>query len=209
MVLPGDAEHKTRKTEQGISGDMHTVIGVFADSGAADEGLVALRDAGFSKEDLSLVFSHSDAAEEINSQASAEKGGQSVLGGVTIGGVTGGVIAGLIGAGLLAIPGAGPFLAAGWLVSAAGGVGVGAAAGGWLAAITRLGVPEDVAQRYEGEMAEGGWLVMALAGTGQPERDAQAAMRDAGARMVDSYPFQVRPEEFPGAETPYAEQPEP
>ena len=210
MVLPGDArntQEKVDKTEYAASGDRHTVIGVFVESDNAEEGLVALRDAGFSKDDLSLVFSHSDAAEEVRSQAASERGGDSTVGGVVVGGVTGGVISGLIGAGLLAIPGAGPFLAAGWLVSAAGGAGVGAAAGGWLGAITRIGVPEDVAKRYEAEMAEGAWLVMALAYQGDEEEQAQSLLRDAGARRVDSYPYQVRPEEFPGAQTPYEEEP--
>jgi hypothetical protein len=210
MVLPGDARNNEAKKEQSkhaVSGDMHTVIGVFADSDGAENGLVALRDAGFEKDHLSLAFSHSDAAGEIPSQAASERGGDSVLGGVAIGGVTGGIIAGLIGAGLLAIPGAGPFLAAGWLVSAAGGAGVGAAAGGWLGAITRIGVPEDVAKRYEKQMAEGSWLDMVLAETGERERDAQRILKEAGANQVDSYPYQVRPEEFPGAETPYEEQP--
>ncbi len=210
MVLPGDArnaEEEVNKTDHAVSANSHTVIGVFADSDDAEEGLVTLRDAGFSKDNLSLVFSHSDAADEVRSQAASERGGDSTVGGVVVGGVTGGVISGLIGAGLLAIPGAGPFLAAGWLVSAAGGAGVGAAAGGWLGAITRIGVPEDVAARYEEEMAAGSWVVMALADQGDDENEAQSLLRDAGARRVDSYPYQVRPDQFPGSETPYKTEP--
>ncbi len=210
MVLPGDArdtEEKVNKTQHAASGDRHTVIGVFAASDTAEEGLVALRDAGFSKDNLSLVFSHSDAADEVRSQAASERGGDATVPGVVAGGITGGVVSGLIGAGLLAIPGAGPFLAAGWLVSAAGGAGVGAAAGGWLGAITGIGVPEDVAKRYEAEMSEGAWLVMALADEGDAEGTAQSVLRDVGARRVDSYPYQVRPEEFPGSQTPYKEEP--
>jgi len=210
MVLPGDArnaEEQVKKSQDAVSGNRHTVIGVFGDSDSAEEGLVAMRDAGFSKDDLSLVFSHSDAAEEVRSQAASERGGDSAVPGVIAGGVTGGIISGLIGAGLLAIPGAGPFLAAGWLVSAAGGAGVGAAAGGWLGAITRIGVPEDVGKRYEKAMAAGAWLVMALASAGDQEEQGQAILRDVGARQVDSYPYQVRPDQFPGSETPYKEEP--
>lgn len=207
MVLPGDARNKQWKTEQGVRGERHTVIGVFADSDGAEEGLVGLRDAGFPKDDLSLVFSHSDAAGEIPSQAASNRGGDSAVEGAVIGGVTGGVIAGLIGAGLLAIPGAGPFLAAGWLASAAGGAGVGAAAGGWLGAITRIGVPDDVAQSYEEDVAAGRWLVMVRAEEGRLEHEALRILKEVGARKVNSYPYQVRPDEFPGSDTPYKEQP--
>ncbi len=205
MVLPGDANDKTRKTEQGIKGDRHTVIGVYRDSDHAEEALVALNDAGFGHDDVALVFSHSDAAEEIPSQAASERGSDSAPAGAAIGGVTGGVVGGLIGAGLLAIPGAGPFLAAGWLVSAAGGAGVGAAAGGWLGAITQIGVPEDVGERYEQQMAQGGWLVMVLADKGGREQKAMEVLDETGARAVDSYPYQVRTDQFPGDETPYDE----
>jgi hypothetical protein len=207
MVLPGDADDQTRKTKQGLRGDMHTVIGVYADSDEAEEGLVALQDANFPRDNISLVFSHSDAAEEIPSQAASERAGDSAPAGAAIGGVAGGVVAGLVGAGLLAIPGAGPFLAAGWLVSAAGGAGVGAAAGGWVGAMTRIGVPEDVGQRYERQMSEGGWLVMVLTEKGGREQKAMEILDETGARAVDSYPYQVRTDQFPGDETPFDETP--
>ncbi|MGA7669715.1 MAG: hypothetical protein WBW04_04795, partial [Nitrolancea sp.] len=57
------------------------------------------------------------------------------------------------------------------------------------------------------EMSEGAWLVMALADEGDAEGTAQSVLRDVGARRVDSYPYQVRPEEFPGSQTPYKEEP--
>jgi hypothetical protein len=82
---------------------------------------------------------------------------------------------------------------------------VGAAAGGWLGAITRIGVPEDVGKRYERQMSEGGWLVMVLAEEGGREQKAMEVLDDTGARAVDSYPYQVRTDHFPGDETPYDE----
>lgn len=210
MVLPGDASdghRQARKTGQSIKRNLHTVIGVFAGSDGAEEGLVTLQDANFPRDDISLVFSHTDAAGEIPSQAASKQGSDATIPGASAGGVAGGVIAGLVGAGLLAIPGAGPFLAAGWLASAAGGVGVGAAAGGWLGTITRIGVPEDVAERYEKAMAQGEWLVMVLAEAGGREQKAMELLDEAGAESVDSYAYQVRPDQFPGSETPYTEEP--
>lgn len=207
MVVPGDADGWNRdKIRKSLEGDVNTVIGVFPDVESAERGLSNLRKAGFDEDVLSLVARGSDAADEVPSQAASEKAGKSALAGAAIGGVGGGVLAGLIGAGLLAIPGAGPLLAAGWLASALGGAAVGAGAGGWIGAIAQLGVPEDVARRYIEQVSQGQYLVMVLAKRGQEEQAARQALQDGGAESVESYEYQVRPEAFPGSESP-AERP--
>ncbi len=82
--------------------------------------------------------------------------------GATIGGTTGGVIGGtlgvLAGVGTLAIPGIGPFIAAGPIMAGLAGLGVGGAVGGLIGAMVGMGIPEYEAKRYEGRLKNGGVL---------------------------------------------------
>lgn len=200
MVLPGDAGGWNRETiQRALQGDIDTVIGVFPDERRAERGLRALADAGFEKNDLTIVSKGSDAAEEIPSQVASEKGWKGTVGGAALGGGIGGVLAGLVGAGLIAIPGAGPFLAAGWLGAALAGAATGAFVGGLAGAFSQLGVPKSVAERYEDQLNQGEYLVMALAKRGERQATAEQVLNQSGAHDVASYRVQARPQEFPGA----------
>jgi uncharacterized membrane protein len=83
--------------------------------------------------------------------------------GATTGAVTGGAIGGtlglLAGIGALAIPGLGPFIAAGPIMAALSGAAAGAAAGGVTGALVGLGIPEYEAKVYEDRIKKGGYLV--------------------------------------------------
>ena len=85
--------------------------------------------------------------------------------GASIGTVLGGGAGLLAGLGVLAIPGVGPVVAAGWLVStlggAAAGAGIGAASGGIIGAMTEAGVSKDHAHVYAEGVRRGGTLVTA------------------------------------------------
>lgn len=86
--------------------------------------------------------------------------------GATAGGVTGGIIGGtlglLAGIGALAIPGMGPFIAAGPLLGALSGLGAGGALGGIIGGLIGAGIPEYEAKRYENRLKEGGVLLSVL-----------------------------------------------
>ena len=71
------------------------------------------------------------------------------------GGVVGGALGWLAGIGSLAIPGVGPFIAAGPILAALSGAAVGAAVGGIAGGLIGLGIPELEAKRYEGKIKEG------------------------------------------------------
>jgi hypothetical protein len=118
---------------------------------------------GFRRDEVSLVASddkgdfkryldtpHGEEAEDIGEGAAAGAGIGATLGG--IGGL-------LVGLGVLAIPGIGPVLAAGPLVTALAGAGIGAAAGGLLGALTQVGVPEEHARDYVEGVRHGNVLV--------------------------------------------------
>jgi hypothetical protein len=81
--------------------------------------------------------------------------------GAGVGAAVGGVVGVLAGLGLLAIPGIGPVVAAGWLVSLAAGAAVGGTAGGIIGALTQSGVSEDEAHTYAEGVRRGGTLVTA------------------------------------------------
>jgi ribosomal 30S subunit maturation factor RimM len=72
--------------------------------------------------------------------------------------------------------------------------------GGWIGSMAELNVPKDLARQYAKQISEGNQIVMVLAEHGNRESVAERALADAGAVHVESYPYEARPDEFPGAE---------
>jgi hypothetical protein len=95
-----------------------------------------------------------DFAHEENTKAP-----EGTTAGVVTGGAIGGTLGLLAGIGALAIPGVGPFIAAGPIMVALAGLGVGGTVGGLIGALVGLGIPEYEAKRYEGRIKEGGILL--------------------------------------------------
>src|SRR3954464_12924794 len=117
-----------------------------------------LQNAGFSNNDISVLLPDKGSTREF----AHEKGTKAPEGAVTgagTGGVLGGVLGWLVGIGSLAIPGLGPFVAAGPLMAARRGAAVGATAGGVIGALVGMGIPEYEAKRYEGRLREGRILI--------------------------------------------------
>ena len=79
--------------------------------------------------------------------------------GAGTGAVVGGALGWLVGIGTLAIPGLGPFIAAGPIMAALAGAGAGGVVGGIAGALIGMGIPEYEANRYEGRIKEGGILL--------------------------------------------------
>ena len=90
--------------------------------------------------------------------------------GVAAGGMIGGTLGLLAGIGALAIPGVGPFIAAGPIMGALAGLGVGGAVGGLVGALVGMGIPEYEAKRYEGRVKEGGVLLSVHCDTSERSR---------------------------------------
>ncbi len=133
------------------------VFGIYSDVPALEAGLSALRAQGFRHTDISVLMpenlGHRDLAHEVHSKAP-----EGATAGAATGAVAGGVVGWLAGIGALAIPGIGPFIAAGPIVAALAGAGAAGAAGGLLGAAVGFGIPEIEAKRYEGRLREGGIL---------------------------------------------------
>jgi uncharacterized protein (TIGR02271 family) len=148
------AAQKRTKGDRGKT----AVFGLARDEQQASRIVDDLKSAGFSKNDISVLFADKrgtkDFAHEKNTKAP-----EGAVTGAGTGGVLGGILGWLIGAGTLAIPGVGPFIAAGPVMAALSGAAIGAGAGGLIGALVGLGIPEFEAKRYEGKLKEGNILI--------------------------------------------------
>src|SRR5271170_1184261 len=113
-----------------------------------------LRAAGFSNNDVSVLFPDKQGSKDFAHEQHT-KAPEGAAAGAGTGAVLGGTLGWLVGIGALAIPGVGPFIAAGPIMAALAGAGVGAAAGGLTGALVGMGIPEYEAKRYEGKVKDG------------------------------------------------------
>jgi hypothetical protein len=124
----------------------------------AEDIVLDLQNAGFSRDDVSALFPDTTTSRDFAHTAKTKAPEGTAVGGTT-GGLLGGALGWLAGIGTLAIPGVGPFIAAGPIMAALGGAAVGAAAGGLTGALVGYGIPEHEAKRYEGKLADGNILI--------------------------------------------------
>src|SRR2546423_15261667 len=128
-----------------------SVFALTQDEGQACRIVDHLRAAGFSNDDISVLLPDKAGTRDF----AVEKGTKAPEGAITgagTGGVVGGTLGWLAGIGAFAIPGIGPFIAAGPILAALAGVGVGGAVGGMTGGLIGMGIPEYVATRDEGRV---------------------------------------------------------
>jgi hypothetical protein len=141
-----------------MAGQNTAVFGIYREREGLERAAEILRGAGFRNTDISVLFSENEGTKDF----AFEKGTKALEGtaaGAGTGAVAGGVLGWLVGIGALAIPGLGPFLAAGPIVAALAGVGAGGMVAGLVGALIGLGMPEYEAKRYEGQIRRGGMLM--------------------------------------------------
>jgi hypothetical protein len=117
-----------------------------------------LKAAGFSENDLSVLFPDKEGTKDFAHEQHT-KAPEGAATGATGGALLGGALGWMVGIGALAIPGLGPFIAAGPLMAALAGAAGGAAAGGLTGALVGMGIPEYEAKRYEGKVKDGNILM--------------------------------------------------
>ena len=168
-----------------MAGKNTAVYGIYDNRNSVDIAVNELREAGFRSTDISVLFS-----ENIGTKDFAHEKGTKAPEGAAAGGGTGAVIGGalgwLAGIGSLAIPGVGPFIAAGPLVAMLAGAGAGGAIGGIAGALVGLGIPEYEAQRYEGMVKEGGILCSVHCDNSEWTKRAKDLLERTGAHEVAS-----------------------
>ena len=144
-----------------------------------------LQNAGFSSSDISVLFpdrqGSKDFAHEHNTKAP-----EGAVAGAGAGGALGGTIGLLAGIGALAIPGLGPFIAAGPLLAALSGAAAGATVGGITGALIGLGIPEIEAKRYEGKIKSGNILISVHTAKSDEQKRAEEIFKTAHADDICS-----------------------
>jgi hypothetical protein len=145
----------------------------------------SLKVAGFSNNDISVLFPDKGGTRDF-AHDKATKAPEGATAGAGTGGVVGGVLGWLAGIGSLAIPGLGPFIAAGPIMAALAGAGVGAAVGGLSGALIGLGIPEYEAKQYEGKIKEGNILISVHSEDGDERNRAKEIFENFGAHDISS-----------------------
>jgi len=156
-----------------------------ADDAQASQLVRSLRAGGFSTDDISVLFPDQDGTRDFAHEKNT-KAPEGAMTGVGTGGAVGGALGWLVGIGSLAIPGIGPFIAAGPLLAALGGVAIGATVGGITGALIGMGIPEFEARRYEGRIRAGRILLSVHAVTADEVDQIMAIFKHAGAEDIAS-----------------------
>ena len=162
-----------------------TVYAILPTVDDADRVVDELRRRGFASGDISLLFPDKKQTKDFVHEKHT-KAPEGATAGVTTGGVIGGALGWLAGIGSLAIPGVGPFIAAGPIMAALSGAAIGATVGGITGALVGMGIPEVEAKRYEGKLKEGRILISVLARDDQMAEDAEGILRAYGATDIGS-----------------------
>lgn len=164
----------------------HTSVFCIATSRTQADLIVdRLKSASFSNSDISVLFPDKgdsrDFAHEKNTKAP-----EGAATGAGTGGVLGGTLGWIAGIGALAIPGVGPFIAAGPIMAALSGAAIGAAVGGIAGGLIGMGIPELEAKAYEGKVKQGNLLISVHTDNKEQVTKAKQIFEDCGAEDICS-----------------------
>ncbi len=140
--------------------------------GQAERIVTGLQGIGFADSELSVLMPDTSGTHDIG-HIVATKAPEGTATGAAAGGLTGGVLGLLAGIGALAIPGLGPFIAAGPIMAALSGAAIGATTGGVVGGLIGLGIPEVEAKRYEEKLQKGNYLISAHYDTDKQYKSAK------------------------------------
>lgn len=168
-----------------MAGKNTAVFGIYKTRSQAEQAVDRLMAAGFSTDDISVLMSDKSSTKEFAHEKNTKAPEGTTTGALT-GGAIGGTLGLLAGIGALAIPGLGPFIAAGPIMGALAGVGAGGAVGGLIGALVGMGIPEYEAKRYEGRVKEGGILISVHCDSSEEVKRAKDILQQTGADDVSS-----------------------
>jgi hypothetical protein len=163
------------------------VFAIVSNAVQAESVVDELRLAGFSNNDVSVLFPDVEGTHEF-AHANSTKAPEGAVMGASAGGLLGGVAGWLMGLGTLAIPGAGPLIAAGPIFGALSGIAIGGAAGGLSGALTGLGFPEYEARLYAGKLQDGNILIAAHTENSHETKVARQIFERAGGHDIGVTP---------------------
>src|SRR5215216_4808996 len=161
------------------------IFGLVESEVQADVIVDNLKAANFANNDISVLFPDKGGTKDFAHEQHT-KAPEGAATGAGTGGVLGGALGWLVGIGALAIPGLGPFIAAGPIMAALSGAAAGAAVGGLTGALIGLGIPEYEAKRYEGKVKEGNMLISVHAEDRNERARAKEIFEQGGAEDISS-----------------------
>jgi hypothetical protein len=168
-----------------MAGKNTAVYGLYSTRTAAETAVDRLIAAGFRSEDVSVLMQDNTGTKDF-AHEKATKAPEGTTTGAVAGGAIGGTLGLLAGIGALAIPGLGPFIAAGPIMGTLAGIGSGGLVGGLVGALVGMGIPEFEAKRYEGRIKEGGILASVHCDNSEWVGRAKSILKDTGAEDVSS-----------------------
>src|SRR5207302_9490713 len=168
-----------------MAGKNTAVFGLYRDRASVEGAVDGLRQEGFRNTDISVLFPENQGTKDFAHEKST-KAPEGTATGATSGAVVGGTLGWLAGIGALAIPGLGPFIAAGPIVAALAGAGAGGVVGGITGALVGMGIPEFEAKRYEGRVKEGGIRLSVHCDDSKWTKRAKQILEETGAENVSS-----------------------
>ncbi len=160
-----------------------SVYAIATSENQANQIIDNLVDAGFASNDISVLFPDKETTHEFAHEKNTKAPEGAVMG-AGAGGVLGGTLGLMAGIGALAIPGVGPFIAAGPLLAAMSGFAAGAAVGGIAGGLIGMGIPELEAKRYENRISDGNILISIHATDGDRVDTAKKILSDLGAEDI-------------------------
>jgi hypothetical protein len=170
-----------------------TISRLYNSYAEAKEAVRSLEAAGVKHNDISILASNADnwysedrkgdtfPDRDLDGKDDRAEAGRT---GAGVGAAIGSAAGLLAGLGLMAIPGVGPVVAAGWLVSTLTGAVAGGATGGVIGALTQAGVSKEDADIYAEGLRRGGAVVSARVVDADASR-LQVLMDRSAVRLAD------------------------
>lgn len=161
------------------------VFGIYPSSVQAERAVDTILRAGFPNGAISVLLPDDESTRDFAHKKDT-KAPEGTTSGVVAGGAVGGTLGVLAGIGAIAIPGLGPFIAAGPIMAGLAGLGAGGAVGGLIGALVGMGIPEYEAKRYEGRVKDGGVLLSVHCDTSEEIDRAKELLKGTGADDIAS-----------------------
>src|ERR1700732_683292 len=168
-----------------MAGKNTAVVGIYKDCASVEPGVDVLRAGGGPNSEISALFPQNEGTKDFATEKHT-KAPEGASTGAGTGALLGGGLGWLAGIGALAIPGLGPFIAAGPIMAALAGAGVGGAVGGLTGALIGMGIPEYEAKRYEGRVKDGGILLSVHSDSSNETKRAKEILDRTGAQDISS-----------------------
>src|SRR5689334_23873927 len=168
-----------------MAGKNTAAFGIYTNRVDVENAVDALKAEGYRNTDISVLFPENQGTKDFAHEKHT-KAPEGATTGAGTGVVVGGTLGWLAGIGALAIPGLGPFIAAGPIMAALAGAGVGGTVGGLVGALVGMGIPEYEAKRYEGRVKDGGILLSVHSDNSEWTKKAKEILERTGAEDVSS-----------------------